>query len=491
MRGRRLHLQRHSRPQARRRRRAHPQPAAALGPGQRRGGGGFHGRAVLRRASPCSCSFNPFSIVLGIASLAIVAVYPLMKRVTSWPQAVLGLAFSWGALMGWAGTFGSLALAPVLLYFSAFCWTIGYDTIYAMQDARDDAIVGIRSTARLFAGHTRLGVAHLLRRGGGALAGGDPARRRRAARAGRLARLRRPPRLAAFPGRRRGRRDGAEAVPLQPRRGPAPVRGDRGAGVGGVAPASIRSGTPQSAPARLDSGSGARRFRMMDLIAPTDRGLYCEAGDFHIDPWRPVPRAVITHAHADHARFGSDLYVCHPADRPDPQETPRRRGGRDGGLRRGPDPRRRRGLAPSGRPRPRVGAGPRRAEGRRLGRLGRLQGRAGRRHGRLRAGRVQCLHHRIDLRPADLPLAPAGRAHSGDRDLVEGERRGGPRERPLRLRARQGAACARARRSLDRADRLSRRDRADQRPLPRGRARPAANAARPGHRGQARAPRRR
>ncbi len=103
-------------------------------------------------------SFNRFSIGLGIASLAIVAVYPLMKRVTSWPQAVLGLAFSWGALMGWAGMFANLALAPVLLYFGAFCWTIGYDTIYAMQDARDDAIVGIRSTARLFAGHTRLGV---------------------------------------------------------------------------------------------------------------------------------------------------------------------------------------------------------------------------------------------------------------------------------------------------------------------------------------------
>ena len=111
----------------------------------------FAGLAVLLQ-------FNAFSILLGIASLGIVAVYPLMKRVTSWPQAVLGLAFSWGALMGWAGIFGSLALAPVLLYFSAFAWTIGYDTIYAMQDSRDDAIVGIRSTARLFEGHTRLGV---------------------------------------------------------------------------------------------------------------------------------------------------------------------------------------------------------------------------------------------------------------------------------------------------------------------------------------------
>ncbi len=103
-------------------------------------------------------SFNRFSIWLGIASLGVVAVYPLMKRVTSWPQAVLGLAFSWGALIGWSATFASLALAPALLYASAFSWTIGYDTIYAMQDARDDAIVGIRSTARLFGANAKLGV---------------------------------------------------------------------------------------------------------------------------------------------------------------------------------------------------------------------------------------------------------------------------------------------------------------------------------------------
>ena len=111
----------------------------------------FVGLAIL-------LSFNRFSIGLGIASLVLVAIYPLMKRVTSWPQAVLGLAFSWGALMGWAASFGNLALAPVLLYFSAFTWTIGYDTIYALQDARDDAIVGIRSTARLFGENVRLGV---------------------------------------------------------------------------------------------------------------------------------------------------------------------------------------------------------------------------------------------------------------------------------------------------------------------------------------------
>ncbi len=103
-------------------------------------------------------AFNAFSIALGLASLAIVAVYPLMKRVTSWPQAVLGLAFSWGALMGWAAAYGALARPALLLYASAFCWTIGYDTIYALQDARDDAIVGIKSTARLFGARARLGV---------------------------------------------------------------------------------------------------------------------------------------------------------------------------------------------------------------------------------------------------------------------------------------------------------------------------------------------
>ena len=102
--------------------------------------------------------FNGFSIALGIASLAVVAIYPLMKRVTQWPQAVLGLAFSWGALMGWAADYHSLAAPALFLYASAFCWTIGYDTIYALQDARDDAIVGIKSTARLFGANVRLGV---------------------------------------------------------------------------------------------------------------------------------------------------------------------------------------------------------------------------------------------------------------------------------------------------------------------------------------------
>ena len=103
-------------------------------------------------------NFNAFSIALGFASLVVVAVYPLMKRVTSWPQAVLGLAFSWGALMGWAAVYGRLDAPALELYASAFCWTIGYDTIYAQQDSRDDAIVGIRSTARLFGAKARLGI---------------------------------------------------------------------------------------------------------------------------------------------------------------------------------------------------------------------------------------------------------------------------------------------------------------------------------------------
>jgi 4-hydroxybenzoate polyprenyltransferase len=102
---------------------------------------------------------NGFSIGLGFASLVVVAIYPLMKRVTSWPQAVLGLAFSWGALMGWSAAFGALAWPAIALYGSAFCWTVGYDTIYAQQDARDDAVVGIKSTARLFGARARAGVA--------------------------------------------------------------------------------------------------------------------------------------------------------------------------------------------------------------------------------------------------------------------------------------------------------------------------------------------
>ncbi|KAA0972461.1 4-hydroxybenzoate octaprenyltransferase [Aureimonas fodinaquatilis] len=99
--------------------------------------------------------FPPYAMVLGIASLAVVAIYPFLKRFTDWPQLGLGLAFSWGALMGWASYWGALDLAPVLLYIGAVVWTVGYDTIYAHQDREDDALVGVRSTARLFGSRTR------------------------------------------------------------------------------------------------------------------------------------------------------------------------------------------------------------------------------------------------------------------------------------------------------------------------------------------------
>src|ERR1700735_5151310 len=100
-------------------------------------------------------SFNTFTVGLGIASLAIVAIYPFMKRITYWPQIVLGLAFSWGALMGWAAAFGRLDLPALLLYAGSISWVIGYDTIYAHQDSEDDALIGIKSTALLFGARTR------------------------------------------------------------------------------------------------------------------------------------------------------------------------------------------------------------------------------------------------------------------------------------------------------------------------------------------------
>jgi 4-hydroxybenzoate polyprenyltransferase len=122
-------------------------------------------------------SFNGFTVALGIASLLIVAVYPFMKRITYWPQIGLGLAFSWGALMGWAGAFGRLDLAPLLLYAGSISWVIGYDTIYAHQDRDDDALIGIKSTALLFGARTKpmlalfYGLAVILIGGAGAAAG--------------------------------------------------------------------------------------------------------------------------------------------------------------------------------------------------------------------------------------------------------------------------------------------------------------------------------
>jgi 4-hydroxybenzoate polyprenyltransferase len=100
-------------------------------------------------------TYNLTAILLGIASLALVAVYPFAKRFTWWPQAFLGLAFNWGALLMWTAHHGSLSWAAVMLYAGGFVWTLFYDTIYAHQDKEDDALVGVKSTARLFGNSTR------------------------------------------------------------------------------------------------------------------------------------------------------------------------------------------------------------------------------------------------------------------------------------------------------------------------------------------------
>jgi 4-hydroxybenzoate polyprenyltransferase len=100
-------------------------------------------------------TFNGFAVIVGIAALLPVAVYPFMKRITWWPQFFLGIAFNWGALLGWAAVRGDLGLAPVLLYLGGISWTLGYDTIYAHQDKEDDALIGVRSSALRLGGRTR------------------------------------------------------------------------------------------------------------------------------------------------------------------------------------------------------------------------------------------------------------------------------------------------------------------------------------------------
>ena len=99
-------------------------------------------------------SFNWTAIWLGVLALLPVAIYPFAKRFTWWPQVFLGLAFNWGALLGWAAHSGSLSAGPIALYLSGIAWTLFYDTIYAHQDIEDDALIGVKSTARLFGAHT-------------------------------------------------------------------------------------------------------------------------------------------------------------------------------------------------------------------------------------------------------------------------------------------------------------------------------------------------
>lgn len=96
--------------------------------------------------------------IMALASLALVAAYPFMKRITWWPQAWLGLVFSWAALVGWVQMTGGMSVAGLLLYAGAICWVIGYDSIYALQDREDDALVGIKSSARAMGAHVRAGV---------------------------------------------------------------------------------------------------------------------------------------------------------------------------------------------------------------------------------------------------------------------------------------------------------------------------------------------
>ena len=99
--------------------------------------------------------FNGFAIMLGVLSLVLVAIYPFMKRVTWWPQFFLGLAFNWGALLGYAAMTGRLDGAAFALYAGGIFWTLGYDTIYAHQDREDDALIGVKSAARRLAHHTK------------------------------------------------------------------------------------------------------------------------------------------------------------------------------------------------------------------------------------------------------------------------------------------------------------------------------------------------
>jgi 4-hydroxybenzoate polyprenyltransferase len=103
-------------------------------------------------------TLGPVAIALGVASLALVAAYPFMKRITWWPQAWLGLTFNWGALLGYAAASGGLGWPAVALYLGGVFWTLGYDTIYAVQDLEDDALVGVKSSTRRLGAHVSQGV---------------------------------------------------------------------------------------------------------------------------------------------------------------------------------------------------------------------------------------------------------------------------------------------------------------------------------------------
>lgn len=125
------------------------QPKAAFG---LIAGLSFIGLAVLLQ-------LGTLAILVGVGSLLMVAAYPFAKRVTWWPQLWLGLTFNWGILVGAASAAGELSVTVLIVYAAAVCWTLGYDTIYALQDIEDDALAGIKSSARRLGGHVRGGVA--------------------------------------------------------------------------------------------------------------------------------------------------------------------------------------------------------------------------------------------------------------------------------------------------------------------------------------------
>jgi 4-hydroxybenzoate polyprenyltransferase len=102
---------------------------------------------------------NRIAVLIAVASIVPVAAYPFMKRITWWPQAWLGLVFSWGALVGWPAVTGSFGLPALLLWFGSIAWVVGYDTLYAIQDIEDDALVGVKSSARRLGNHAPVGIA--------------------------------------------------------------------------------------------------------------------------------------------------------------------------------------------------------------------------------------------------------------------------------------------------------------------------------------------
>ena len=108
--------------------------------------------------------FNYFTIMLGMGSMLLAFSYPFMKRITYWPQLFLGLTFNWGIIMGWTSLTNSISIEPLLLYLGAIFWTLGYDTIYGLQDIRDDEIIGVKSTSIKFKKNIKffVGISYLL-----------------------------------------------------------------------------------------------------------------------------------------------------------------------------------------------------------------------------------------------------------------------------------------------------------------------------------------